>query len=114
MEMEPVLYEATPLVPVKMLPCAHEEMVVVPPFNTVAPPSTPTAIGTLLSLMLSRTIEPSRVPVLAAVVRKKMGVLDTTASMIASAPTPCEEPSFVPIVMSKPDVCKTRQTVHIY
>lgn len=104
MDIEPVLYEAEPLEPVKMLPCAHEEMVVVPPLSIVAPPWTPTAIGTLVSLMLSRTMDPSRVPVLAAVVRRKIGVFVTTASMIASAPTPCDEPSFVPMVMSKPDV----------
>lgn len=61
-------------------------MVVVPPDRTTAPPTTPTAVGTLLSLALLRTIEPPSFPLLGLDVRTKIGVLVTVASMMACAP----------------------------
>lgn len=73
-------------VPLKTFPCPHDAIVVVPPLKTTAPPTTPTAVGTLVSLMLFRTREPPS-EVLAVDVRTKMGVLTTVASIIASAPT---------------------------
>ena len=62
-------------------------MVFVPPFRTVAPPLTPTAMGTLVSWMLLRTRDLGVDEVLVVEVRMKIGVFLTVASMIASAPT---------------------------
>lgn len=61
-------------------------MVVVPPARTVAPPTTPTATGTLFSLTLLSTSEPARAPLLAVDVRAKIGVFVATESIIASDP----------------------------
>lgn len=74
-------------VPVNTFPWTQLAIVVVPPGRTTAPLVTPTAVGTLLSLMLLRTMDPARTPLLGSDVRKKIGVLVATASIIASAPT---------------------------
>jgi len=64
--------------------------VVVPPAKVVKPLAIPTAMGTLWSLMLLSTREPTdaSAPVLAVEVRTKT-VLVTTASMIANALVVC-------------------------
>jgi len=85
--MLPCVKVAVPLVPEKTFPCPQDVIVVVPPARTVAPPLTPTAMGTLFNLMLFKTSEPPSFPLLAVDVRIKMGVLVTTASMMASDPT---------------------------
>lgn len=64
-------------------------MVVVPPAKTVAPPAT-TAVGTLVSLALLMTNEPASFPLLACELRMKIGVLVTSASMMAWPPVVCK------------------------
>lgn len=85
--MFPWVNVPAPFVPLYTFPWPHEAIVVVPPASTVAPPTTPTAVGTLVNLALLITSEPPSLPLLGWEVRTKMGVFDTTASMIASAPT---------------------------
>jgi hypothetical protein len=74
--------------PLYTFPRPQEAIVVVPPARTTAPPTTPTAVGTLVNLMLFRTREPAPMStlLLGVAVRTKTGVLVTVASMIASAP----------------------------
>lgn len=62
-------------------------MVVVPPGRTTCPPTTPTAVDTLLNLALLSTIDPFKRPLLASEERTNTGVLLTTASITATAPT---------------------------
>lgn len=64
-------------------------MVVVPPLRTVAPPTTPTAVGTLFRWMLLSTRDPWSWLLLVVDVRTNIGVFVTVASMIASAPIVC-------------------------
>ena len=60
-------------------------IVVVPPLRTTAPPTTPTAIGTLFNFTLLSTRDPAN-PVLAWEVRRNIGVFVATASIMAKAP----------------------------
>lgn len=89
-------------VPVKTLPCPQLWIVVVPPVRTTAPPTTPTAVGTLVSLALLITRDPARWPLLGCEFRIKIGVFVTVASIIASAPTVCAAFVSPPVVRSKP------------
>lgn len=59
----------------------HEAIIVEPdePTRTMAPPTTPTAVGTLISPMLLRTSDPASTPLDTTEERTKMGVLETTA-----------------------------------
>ncbi len=84
--MLPWVNVRVPEVPLKTLPWPQEAIVVVPPASTVAPPTTPTATGTLFNLTLLSTSEPPRTPLLALEVRANMGVFVATESIIASAP----------------------------
>lgn len=88
-------------VPLKMLPCPHVSITMVPPFKTTSPPTTPTATGTLLSLMLFNTREPVS-DVDGRELRRKIGVSVTSASMMASAPTPWLACVVPPVVKSNP------------
>lgn len=74
------------LVPEKAFPWPQLSIVKVPPGRTTAPPTTPTAVGTFVSWMLFKTSDPAS-EVDGCEFRTKIGVLITTASMIASAPT---------------------------
>ncbi len=76
-----------PLAPTNTFPWPQESIVVVPPTSTVSPvDSTPTATGTLVSLALLMTRDPSSAPLLGNDVRTKIGVLLTVASMMARDP----------------------------
>jgi hypothetical protein len=86
------------------LPCAQLAIVVEPvvPARTVAPPTTPTAVGTFVSLTLLSTSEPCRTPPLAALERMPIGVFVIVVSMIASPPTVCVSLVSPPVERSKP------------